>query len=976
MLKDFPPLLTLQKDFGGLAGDATQDTYADSTVTDLVQPVAPTPPSVTAPASGVTISSISTAIDSDGHAHVDLAWAAVDGAASYEVRYKLTSESLYTYVTTATASIRISNLLPNTSYDFGVQAVGSGGITSGYGADTTQVTAADSSAPATVSGFSVSAGLKSVIASWSPNAEADLRDYKVEVATDAGFTAIVKTDYILATVYAYQGAAATTYYVRVKARDTSGNLSAAFASGNATTAQVVTGDVVPAAITTALIANAAITNALIANGAVDTAQLAALAVTNAKIGPSAVDNAQIAAAAVTGAKIAANTITASNILAGTITATEIAAATITGAKIAANTITAGNIAALTITAAEIAANTITAGKIAAGTITATEIAASTITGAKIAATTIAAGNIISGTITATQIATGTITADRMVAATITAASGILADAVITTAKIADANVTNAKIDTMVVDKLTAGSLSAAVILAGSIKSGTSGVRFEEDANGLRLYGYVYPRYRSTGAVANGVGNITPALPTGWAVDDIFVLFVESSNEVITAPSGWTEAPNSPQGTGTAATAASTRLGVFWRRAVGGDTAPTVTDTGDHTVGFIAAFSGCVTSGSPWDVTAGSVKSSTSTTGTIPGATTVTPQTLVVMALSEGANVGDDSFGGFFSAWLNTDLKDFTEIADYSEIGGTGGGIGVAVGAKNAAGTYGSATVTLASTAKNGYWTGALLPALGVVTNLNASTGLATYTGEITGAELFFPSDDTAISRGRITQILRAGSTTGGYGGYAMALQFYAPTKAAWTSAINLRDGLIEQYLVDNAGGVAVNNFYPTDFQLQLIDSANGWTAQADITLYGTNKIQLLGVTSMPQMPIVGSADTFTSGSSTRTNTAYGDLGAGAGPAVTVTIGASGMCFVGIDAAIASSAGNQAWISFAASGANTISAIDTYGYNTAAATFQQGGTKISLLTGLAAGSTTFTMKYKCATSGTITAANRHIIAIPI
>lgn len=566
-LKDWPPLLTQQRDFSPLAGDASQDTYADSTVMDLTQPVAPAPTPVTAPASTPTISSISTAIDSDGHAHVDLAWAAIDGAATYEVRYKLTSESLYTYVTTATASIRISNLLPATSYDFGVQAVGSGGVTSGYGSDTTQVTAADSTAPADVAGFAVSAGLKSVVASWTPNADADLKDYKVEVATDAGFTSIVQTTYLLATVFAYQGAAATTYYVRVKARDTSGNLSASFASGNATTAQVVTGDVVPAAITTALIANAAITNALIANNAVDSAQIAAnavtnakivddaidaakiaagavgtteldaLAVTTAKIAALAVDTAQIAAAAITGAKIAANTITAGNILAGTITATEIAANTITAAKIAAGTITtteiaaltivAANIAAGTITGAKIAANTIAAANIVAGTITATEIAAATITGAKIAAATIAAGNIVAntitagqiaagtitaneiaaltivaaniaantitggklvaGTITATQIAAGTITADRMVAATIDAASGILADAVITTAKIAALAVTDAKINDLAVGKLTAGTLSAAVILSGSIKTATTGARVEIDGSGVRLY---------------------------------------------------------------------------------------------------------------------------------------------------------------------------------------------------------------------------------------------------------------------------------------------------------------------------------------------------------------------------------------------------------------------------------------------------------------------------------------------------------
>ncbi|MDP4299936.1 phage tail protein [Leptothrix discophora] len=154
------------------------------------------------------------------------------------------------------------------------------------------------------------------------------------------------------------------------------------------------------------------------------------AVESALIVDGTITATQIAAGSITGDRLTANTITAGQIAASTITTSQIAANTIAAGNIAAGAVTTAKLAAGAVTANEIAANTITAAKIAAGTITATEIAAGTITAAKMAA----------GTITANEIATGTITAAKMTAGTITAASGIIADAAITTAKIGTAQV--------------------------------------------------------------------------------------------------------------------------------------------------------------------------------------------------------------------------------------------------------------------------------------------------------------------------------------------------------------------------------------------------------------------------------------------------------------------------------------------------------------------------------------------------------
>jgi hypothetical protein len=74
----------------------------------------------------------------------------------------------------------------------------------------------------------------------------------------------------------------------------------------------------------------------------------------------------------------------------------------------------------TITATQIAAATITASQIAASTITASQIAASTITASQIAASTITSAQIAAGTITASNIQSGTITAGLLAAGIVVA----------------------------------------------------------------------------------------------------------------------------------------------------------------------------------------------------------------------------------------------------------------------------------------------------------------------------------------------------------------------------------------------------------------------------------------------------------------------------------------------------------------------------------------------------------------------------
>lgn len=118
---------------------------------------------------------------------------------------------------------------------------------------------------------------------------------------------------------------------------------------------------------------------------------------------------------------------------------------------------------------------------------------------------------------------------------------------------------------------------------------------------------------------------------------------------------------------------------------------------------------------------------------------------------------------------------------------------------------------------------------------------------------------------------------------------------------------------------------------------------------------------------------------TTTSTAYTDL-ATAGPSVTLTTGTEVLVTIsailgqGVDSGATFSAG------VAVSGASTIAASDSYSLFLNGDDFTSASGNVSLsatfkLTGLTAGSNTFTMKYKCS-SGTARFENRHLTVFAI
>lgn len=138
-----------------------------------------------------------------------------------------------------------------------------------------------------------------------------------------------------------------------------------------------------------------------------------------------------------------------------------------------------------------------------------------------------------------------------------------------------------------------------------------------------------------------------------------------------------------------------------------------------------------------------------------------------------------------------------------------------------------------------------------------------------------------------------------------------------------------------------------------------------------------GAITSPKLNLTGSLTAYVATTQTTTSTSYTDL-ATAGPAVTVTVGTSGIVLVSISSVINNNTGGfDGFMGFALSGANTMTAQDKYSIrhvvyannyvNQFGATF--------LLTGLTPGSTVFTSKYKTG-GNTASFGERHLSAIPL
>jgi hypothetical protein len=212
-----------------------------------------------------------------------------------------------------------------------------------------------------------------------------------------------------------------------------------------------------------------------------------------------------------------------------------------------------------------------------------------------------------------------------------------------------------------------------------------------------------PAFINKGAFASGIAALTVTMPAAIRNNDLLLLFVESANQAITTPSGWTEVTNSPQFTGTAAAIGGVRLGVYWRIAAGPEGSVTVADTGDHQTAIVMAFRG-VDPASPFDVTAGSADGAATTAMVFPSVTTTETNTRIILAAAMDTDAASTTTMG---AITNANLAGITEQHDQTMASGVGGGLAIATATKSTIGATGTSTATGSTSVTHAYMTIAL-----------------------------------------------------------------------------------------------------------------------------------------------------------------------------------------------------------------------------------------------------------------------------
>lgn len=158
---------------------------------------------------------------------VVLSWAAKTGASSYILRFTKDGDSESYSQQVFGTTLRLAGLKADTGYSFQVAAVDKWGRIGAYATAFPFTTPVDTTPPSQVTGVVVARGVRTLIIRWDAIVVSDLQDYEVQVATDAGFTAVVDSWVGQSTFWQFEPSAApaltTTYHIRVRARDVSGN---------------------------------------------------------------------------------------------------------------------------------------------------------------------------------------------------------------------------------------------------------------------------------------------------------------------------------------------------------------------------------------------------------------------------------------------------------------------------------------------------------------------------------------------------------------------------------------------------------------------------------------------------------------------------------------------------------------------------------------------------------------------------------
>jgi len=215
---------------------------------------------------------------------------------------------------------------------------------------------------------------------------------------------------------------------------------------------------------------------------------------------------------------------------------------------------------------------------------------------------------------------------------------------------------------------------------------------------------------SVGALGAGLNEVVPGLPAGWAEDDIFILHIEGEGEPDANADGQGDFGGALIGSVSSddnGNAFDTRNTIYWKRATGSETAPTVDDAGNHTIACISAWRGCVATGNPihknQSSSEGGASGDRNSDVSADGVTTTIPEALIVIVVNNGDLTT-------ISGWTNSNLVSITEAFDLESDAGSNGHISAAYGVLTAASASGATTATLDNNEMDANWVIALEPA--------------------------------------------------------------------------------------------------------------------------------------------------------------------------------------------------------------------------------------------------------------------------
>lgn len=313
-----------------------------------------------------------------------------------------------------------------------------------------------------------------------------------------------------------------------------------------------------------------------------------------------------------------------------------------------------------------------------------------------------------------------------------------------------------------------------------------------DLIGVRGGAGSVPTARTAGAKAASTGaGVSPALPASAANDDIEIMVATTAvgqTISITANGGgaWTLMDGMPM------TGRGQVIYVWWRRHATGDSAPTVTPTGDHICAGILGYAGCVPTGSPIDVTTtGGEDASDTSLSAVTGLTSTINNCLAFAIVSSSV----DSNTGQGGTAANTSLTSLAIDAEYQTNSGGGGGFVAYRGTRATAGTLGTWTDTMTSATAKNWILFALRPDWAPLTSYYTEHGFES-SGELVAPRcisvIHALRNQTGTTANTITGKIRDGASDGAIytdlniGSatliYKSALFATKPSGGAWTDA--------------------------------------------------------------------------------------------------------------------------------------------------------------------------------------------------